>query len=65
MLGILVGPKGLGLINDAQHIEQLAHIGIILPLFLIGLLSKKEFGVIEKLYLCDIDVNNYCDTGVF
>jgi Kef-type K+ transport system membrane component KefB len=37
VLGIVVGPKGLGLINDAEQIEQLAHIGIILLLFLIGL----------------------------
>ena len=37
VLGIVVGPKGLGLINDADQIEQLAHIGIILLLFLIGL----------------------------
>ena len=37
VLGIVVGPKGLGLINDAAQIEQLAHIGIILLLFLIGL----------------------------
>ncbi len=37
MLGIIVGPKGLELINDADQIEQLAHIGIILLLFLIGL----------------------------
>ena len=37
VLGIVVGPKGLGLINDARQIEQLAHIGIILLLFLIGL----------------------------
>jgi Kef-type K+ transport system membrane component KefB len=37
VLGIFVGPKGLGLINDAEQIEQLAHIGIILLLFLIGL----------------------------
>ena len=36
-LGILIGPKGLELINDARLIEQLAHIGIILLLFLIGL----------------------------
>lgn len=36
-LGIFVGPKGLGLINDAQQIDQLAHVGIILLLFLIGL----------------------------
>jgi Kef-type K+ transport system membrane component KefB len=37
VLGIFVGPKGLGLISDAEQIEQLAHIGIILLLFLIGL----------------------------
>ncbi|MCP3906594.1 MAG: cation:proton antiporter [Oceanicoccus sp.] len=37
VLGIVVGPKGLELINDAEQIEQLAHIGIILLLFLIGL----------------------------
>jgi len=37
LLGMVVGPKGLGLINDAEQIEQLAHIGIILLLFLIGL----------------------------
>ncbi len=36
-LGIVVGPKGLELINDAEQIEQLSHIGIILLLFLIGL----------------------------
>ncbi len=36
-LGIVVGPKGLQLVNDAEQIEQLAHIGIILLLFLIGL----------------------------
>jgi len=37
MLGMVVGPKALGLIDDARQIEQLAHIGIILLLFLIGL----------------------------
>jgi Kef-type K+ transport system membrane component KefB len=37
LLGIVVGPKGLRLINDAEQIEQLSHIGIILLLFLIGL----------------------------
>ena len=37
VLGMVVGPKGLGLIHDAEQIEQLAHIGIILLLFLIGL----------------------------
>jgi Kef-type K+ transport system membrane component KefB len=42
VLGIVVGPKGLGLINDADQIEQLAHIGIILLLFLIGLNFQPE-----------------------
>jgi len=37
VLGIVVGPKGLGLINDAEQVERLAHIGLILLLFLIGL----------------------------
>jgi Kef-type K+ transport system membrane component KefB len=37
VLGIVVGPKGLELINDAEQIEQLSRIGIILLLFLIGL----------------------------
>ena len=37
VLGIVVGPKGLGLINDAEQIERLAQIGIVLLLFLIGL----------------------------
>ena len=37
VLGMVVGPKGFGLIHDADQIEQLARIGIILLLFLIGL----------------------------
>jgi Kef-type K+ transport system membrane component KefB len=37
VLGVFAGPKGLGLINDAEQIEQLSHIGIILLLFLLGL----------------------------
>lgn len=37
VLGIVVGPKGLEWVNDADQIQQLAHIGIILLLFLIGL----------------------------
>ncbi len=36
-VGVVIGPWGLGLIDDAANIEQLSHIGIILLLFLIGL----------------------------
>ncbi len=34
--GILVGPQGLGLIDDAQQVEVLAEIGVALLLFGIG-----------------------------
>lgn len=36
-LGMLIGPYGFGLINQAKHIEKISHVGIILLLFLIGL----------------------------
>lgn len=36
-LGIAVGPSGLELINETEHIEQISHLGIVLLLFLIGL----------------------------
>ena len=53
LLGIVVGPKGLGLINDADQIEQLSHIGIILLLFLIGLnfQPKKLVGLLGRVGL--------------
>lgn len=37
LAGLLVGPVGLGLINDREHIETIAGLGLILLLFLIGL----------------------------
>jgi Kef-type K+ transport system membrane component KefB len=51
VLGIFVGPKGLGLIEDAELVEQLAHIGIILLLFLIGLnfQPKKLGGLLGRI----------------
>jgi len=51
VLGIFVGPRGLGLIDDAEQIEQLAHIGIILLLFLIGLnfQPKKLVGLLGRV----------------
>ena len=53
VLGIVVGSKGLGLINDAEQIEQLSRIGIILLLFLIGLNFQpaKLVGLIGRLGL--------------
>ena len=37
LLGGLVGPWGMGLVNDASVIQQIGHIGIIFLLFLLGL----------------------------
>jgi K+:H+ antiporter len=35
--GVVIGPYGLGLIKDAQAVEALAEIGVVLLLFTIGL----------------------------
>jgi Kef-type K+ transport system membrane component KefB len=37
LLGVLIGPWGLGLVNDASIIRETGHIGIIFLLFLLGL----------------------------
>ena len=43
--GILIGPHGLGLIGDPTSVENLAEIGVILLLFIIGL----EFSISHLL----------------
>ena len=35
--GALLGPSGLGWVGDAEHISQLAEIGVVLLLFTVGL----------------------------
>ncbi len=37
LLGILLGPQGLGMVRDPAVIEQIGHVGIIFLLFLLGL----------------------------
>jgi Kef-type K+ transport system membrane component KefB len=37
LAGLLVGPVGLGLVNDREAIETIAGLGLVLLLFLIGL----------------------------
>ncbi|MEE8342957.1 MAG: cation:proton antiporter [Gammaproteobacteria bacterium] len=37
VLGMAIGPGGVALIDNAEHIEKLSHVGIILLLFLIGI----------------------------
>jgi Kef-type K+ transport system membrane component KefB len=36
-IGILIGPNGLALVSDADTIEHIAHLGVVLLLFLVGL----------------------------
>ncbi len=36
-LGVLVGPWGFGLIHEVEQIELIAHLGIVLLMFLLGL----------------------------
>jgi Kef-type K+ transport system membrane component KefB len=37
VLGMLLGPPGVGLVQDADVVRQIAHIGIMFLLFLLGL----------------------------
>lgn len=50
--GIIVGPFGLGWVNDSNTIDTLANIGVVLLLFAIGL----EFSLKELLKLGKISV---------
>ncbi|MBT4808043.1 MAG: cation:proton antiporter, partial [Acidiferrobacteraceae bacterium] len=36
-LGVLCGPSGFGLVDDPHLIEDIAHVGIIFLLFLLGI----------------------------
>jgi Kef-type K+ transport system membrane component KefB len=49
-IGFAVGPNGLGLIQSTDHIEDIAHFGVILLLFLIGLSLQplKLLGLFRK-----------------
>ena len=40
--GVAVGPLGLGLIKEPDHIEQLSHVGVILLLYLLGINLKPD-----------------------
>jgi len=50
--GIIVGPQGLGLVNDVHNVEVLAEVGVALLLFGIGLeLSTDKLRRLWKLVL--------------
>ena len=37
LLGVLLGPSGLSLVGDPEMLQQIAHVGIIFLLYLLGL----------------------------
>jgi len=49
LLGVLLGPSVLGLVDDAELIGDIAHIGIMFLLFLMGLeLNPREFVLLMR-----------------
>ena len=48
--GILIGPFGLGLVGDAEHILHFAELGVVFLLFIIGLeLKPSRLWVLRRL----------------
>lgn len=51
LTGILIGPGGLGLIQDIHNINTLAEIGVVMLLFTIGLeISFEKLGALKKTF---------------
>jgi CPA2 family monovalent cation:H+ antiporter-2 len=51
LTGALIGPTGLGLIEDVEQVEVYAEIGVVLLLFIIGLeLSVGELKEMRRLF---------------
>jgi Kef-type K+ transport system membrane component KefB len=50
VLGVLLGPSGVGLVQDADVVRQIAHIGIMFLLFLLGLdlYPQKLLGLLKE-----------------
>ena len=48
--GIIIGPSGLGLIGDPEHILHFAELGVVLLLFIVGLeLKPARLWVLRKM----------------
>ena len=58
-IGFALGPGGLGLIKETTHLEQIAHVGVILLLFLIGLnlQPQKLLAIFQKTALLTISTS--------
>ena len=55
-VGVIVGPSGIALIKNSTHLEQIAHLGVIFLLFLIGLNlhPNKLYALFRKVALITI-----------
>ena len=52
LAGIVIGPTGLGLVEDPHQIEELADLGVLLLLFIIGMeLRLQSFGALLPIAL--------------
>ena len=58
-IGFALGPGGLGLIKETTHLEQIAHVGVILLLFLIGLdlQAQKLLAIFQKTALLTLSTS--------
>lgn len=58
-IGFALGPGGLGLIKETTHLEQIAHVGVILLLFLIGLnlQPQKLVAIFQKTALLTLSTS--------
>ncbi len=51
LTGIIIGPGGIGLIQDTHSIDVLAEIGVVMLLFTIGLeISFEKLGALKKFF---------------
>jgi len=52
LTGVFIGPYGLGLLSDTEHIEVFAELAVVLILFVIGLeVSVRELRELGRLFL--------------
>lgn len=53
--GVVLGPTGLGLIEDAGSVRVLAELGVLMLLFLVGMeLSVRAFGAVWRVALLTV-----------
>jgi CPA2 family monovalent cation:H+ antiporter-2 len=52
LTGVLIGPSGLALVKETEHVESFAELAVVLMLFLIGLeLSRSELRQLGRVFV--------------